>query len=209
MKNTKDFLLELGQLNENHVTQLSASFSNLPTSDYLDGDYRLRRYSHFNFSANKLTKLPIKAFEQSLDFNAFQGNVERQYEEIEQEVINSEAFVEIFTRFKGITNLDDKADIDVHQMRIIAKDNKFSQVTPEGVHQDGYKNIGIFFIDNNASIGGELKVHTQQKAEPFIKHKFDKGEFVVLNDECFWHSAEDIRAIGKGEAHLDAFVLTA
>ena len=52
-------------------------------------------------------------------------------------------------------------------------------------------------------------MHTQQKAEPFIKHKFDKGEFVVLNDERFWHSAEDIKAIGEGEVHLDAFVLTA
>jgi len=209
MQNTKDFLLELGQLNESHVTQLSASFNNLPKSNYLDGDYRLRRYSHFNFSADKLTKLPIKAFEQGLDFNTFQGNIERRYEEIEQEVINSKAFVELFTRFKDIASLDDKADIDVHQMRIIARDNKFSQVTPEGVHQDGYKSIGIFFIDNNARIGGELKVHTQQKAEPFIKHKFDKGEFVVLNDERFWHSAEDIQAIGEGEVHLDVFVLTA
>ena len=209
MQNTKDFLLELGQLKASHVAQLSASFNNLPKNDYLDGDYRLRRYSHFNFSENVLKKMPAKAFEQNAGFNAFQGNVARQYEDIEQDIIDSEAFVEIFSRFKEITNLDDGADIEVHQIRIIAKGEKGSQVTPEGVHQDGYQNIGIFVIDGNNIIGGELNIHTQKHATPFIKHKFGQGEFVVLNDERFWHSAEDIRSAGPGSANMDVFVLTA
>ncbi|MGE4570691.1 MAG: 2OG-Fe dioxygenase family protein, partial [Gammaproteobacteria bacterium] len=102
------------------MTQLSASFNNLPKSNYLDGDYRLRRYSHFNFSANVLKKMPAKAFEQSAEFNDFQGNVARQYEDIEQDLIDSEAFFEIFSRFKDIANLDDEANIEVHQIRIIA-----------------------------------------------------------------------------------------
>jgi hypothetical protein len=209
MQNTKDFLLELGQLKLDHVAQLSVSFGNLPKSDYLDGDYRLRRYSRFNFSENVLKKMPAKAFEQSTDFNDFQGNVERKYEEIEQNIIASEAFVEMFSRFKDITNLDDGANIEVHQIRIIAKGEKSSQVTPEGVHQDGYQRIGIFVIDGNNIIGGELNIHTQKHAAPFIKHKFDQGEFVVLNDEHFWHSAEDIRSAGPGGANMDVFVLTA
>ena len=41
-QNTKDFLLELGQLKPDHVAQLSMSFNNLPHSDYLHGDYSLR-----------------------------------------------------------------------------------------------------------------------------------------------------------------------
>lgn len=209
MQNTKDFLLELGRLKLDHVAQLSVSFGNLPKSDYLDGDYRLRRYSRFNFSENVLKKMPAKAFEQSTDFNDFQGNVERKYEEIEQNIIASEAFVEMFSRFKDITNLDDGANIEVHQIRIIAKGEKSSQVTPEGVHQDGYQRIGIFVIDGNNIIGGELNIHTQKHAAPFIKHKFDQGEFVVLNDEHFWHSAEDIRSAGPGGANMDVFVLTA
>ena len=73
MQNTGDFLLELGQLKEDHVTQLSASFNNLPKSNYLDGDYRLRRYSHFNFSANVLKKMPAKAFEQSANLMIFKA----------------------------------------------------------------------------------------------------------------------------------------
>lgn len=209
MQNTGDFLLELGQLKEDHVTQLSASFNNLPKSNYLDGDYRLRRYSHFNFSANVLKKMPAKAFEQSAEFNDFQGNVARQYEDIEQGLIDSEAFVEIFSRFKDITNLDDEANIEVHQIRIIAVGEQGSQVTPEGVHQDGYQRIGIFVINGNNVIGGELNIHTQKHAAPFIKHKFDQGEFVVLNDKHFWHSAEDIRSAGPGSANMDVFVLTA
>ena len=205
----QDFLLELGQLPVNHVAQLSESFSRLPGSDYLDGQYRLRRYSNFNFSSDTLTKLPTKTFQQSGDLNDFQGNVERKYEDIEQNIIDSEAFVELFVRFKNITNLNDEADIEVHQIRIIANGETSSQVTPEGVHQDGYQNIGIFTIESNNITGGELNIHTQKKAEPFIKHKFDQGEFVVLNDERYWHSAEDIQATDSGSAYMDLFVLTA
>lgn len=218
MKKTEDFLLELGQISSEHVAQLSESFNNLPKNEYCDGKYRLRRYSQFNFSQDKLPnigiintlrKLPAKAFTQSADFNVFQGDVVRQYEEIEQDIIDSEAFVEIFARFKGITNLDDESNIEVHQMRIIAKGEVGSQVTPEGVHQDGFQNIGMFVIDSSNVSGGELNIHTQQQAKPFIKHKFDQGEFVVLNDERFWHSAEDICSAGSGSAHMDLFVLTA
>jgi|GEM_PF-7112329 hypothetical protein len=68
MQNTKDFLLELGQLSKNHVTQLSDSFNNLPGSEYLDGQCRLRRYSlrivtkdiqsYEQFLRKRLLKLP-------------------------------------------------------------------------------------------------------------------------------------------------------
>ena len=117
MNKTEDFLLELGQISPKHVSQLSESFNNLPKNEYCDGEYRLRRYSQFNFSQDKLSnigiintlrKLPAKAFIQSADFNVFQGDVVRQYEEIEQDIIDSGAFVEIFARFKDITNLDDE-----------------------------------------------------------------------------------------------------
>jgi len=32
---------------------------------------------------------------------------------------------------------------------------------------------------------------------------------VVLNDERFWHSAEDIFSAGSGGGYMDLFVLTA
>jgi len=205
----QDFLLELGQLNVNHVAQLSTSFDRLPSSEYLDGQYRLRRYSNFNFSSDTLTKLPSRSFQQSSDLNVFQGNIKRNYEEIEQNIIDSDAFVELFARFKNITSLKDEAEIEVHQIRIITNGETSSQVTPEGVHQDGYQNIGIFSIESNNITGGELNIHTQKQAKPFIKHKFDHGEFVVLNDERYWHSAEDIHATDSGSAYMDLFVLTA
>jgi hypothetical protein len=218
MKKTEDFLLELGQISSEHVAQLSESFNNLPKNEYFDGEYRLRRYSRFNFSRkklphigiiNKLRKLPTKTFTQSAEFNSFQGDLERSYEEIEQRTFDTQAFIEMLTRFKQIASLDDKADVEVHQFRVRTDGNQIVKVTPEGVHQDGYKFVGMFVFRRNNLIGGEICIHTKKQAAPFIKHSFNNGEFVVFNDKRFWHSAEDIDAAGGGEAYLDAFVLTA
>jgi len=73
-----DFYLELGKLKPEHNAFLCKSFDHLPSSDYKDGEFRLRRFSHFNFKNNQLTHLPKKGFLQSAEFNQFQGNIERQ-----------------------------------------------------------------------------------------------------------------------------------
>ena len=204
------FYLELGQLKKTHTEFLSQSFHNLPTSSYKDGDYRLRRFSHFNFKDNILTQLPHKVFSQSNEFNKFQGNVERDYEEIESDVINSSAFLEIFQQFKSMANVSDSADIDVHQIRIFAKPAKQRPITPEGVHQDGYKHIAICTVQRkHIKEGGDLCILISKEDKPFIKYSFDAGEFIVMNDQRFWHSATDIIAEEQHKAIMDVFVLTA
>lgn len=209
MSQAPNFLLELGQLTQQSVDMLAPSFNTLPPSPYLDGAFRLRRYSHFNFVENKLTQLPTKAFVQSGDINEFQGNVERTYPEIEDQIINSDAFVEMFRRFKDMAGVNDETPIEVHQMRIIVNNSAKTEAAPEGVHQDGFDRLAVFVIDRNNINGGEIRVHTAKDADPFVSHAFDNGEFVVLNDDRFWHSAAAIEAANDADAHMDVFVLTA
>lgn len=209
MPQGNDFLLQLGQLKKASVDQLSISFRNLPKSNYLDGSYRLRRYSHFLYSADFLETLPVKPFQQNQEINQFQGNVEREYLPIESSVIKSRAFVEMFASFKDMANIADKTPIEVHQIRILADTNKDVEVAPEGVHQDGFDHLAVFVIERNNIQGGDICVHTNKHQAPFFKHQFDNGEFVVLNDKKFWHSAQSLKAANDDTAYMDVFVLTA
>ena len=205
----KNFLLELGQLSETAVKNLTASFANLPKSDYLDGAFRLRRYSHFNYVADSITQLPTKAFSQNADINQFQGDVARQYPNIEPSVVSSSAFNEMFKYFKEMAQVADSAPIEVHQMRILGSADVAVEAAPEGVHQAGFDYLGVFVIDRKNIAGGEICVHKAKQQPPIFKHAFDQGEFVILNDRRFWHSAKALQAVNDELAYMDVFVLTA
>ncbi len=204
-----DFYLELGQLTEQSVTTLATSFDALPPNPYMDGAFRLRRYSHFQFTDNQLERLPTKAFVQADNINSYQGNVERVYPEIEETIVNTAAFSEMFHNFKQMAGVDDSTPIEVHQMRIIVGQDAITETAPEGVHQDGFNRLAVFVIERKNICGGEIRVHADKESAPFVSHAFDKGEFVVLNDARFWHSANAIEAANDDNAHMDVFVLTA
>ncbi|NTS76600.1 2OG-Fe dioxygenase family protein [Catenovulum sp. SM1970] len=205
----EDFFLELGKLDQDNIHFLAESFDHLPPNPYLDGGFRLRRYSHFRYTNGHLSRLPTKTFVQSSEINRFQGDVERQYEEIEDNIVQSIAFNEMFDKFKAMAHVDDEADIEVHQIRIIASPGKPTPVAPEGVHQDGFDRIGIFVIDREHISGGELQIYENRDSAPIMQYAFDHGEFVVLNDRRFYHGAAEITATEEGDAHMDVFVLTA
>lgn len=209
MNAANDFLLQLGQLSNESVNGLTSSFTNLPKSNYLDGAFRLRRFSHFTYVRDKVCELPQKAFSQGSDINTFQGDVAREYPAIEADVVSSEAFSEMFKNFKDMTEIDDDTTIEVHQMRILGNKNSATEAAPEGVHQDGFDYLGVFVIERHNIQGGEICVHPNKEQQPIFKHAFDKGEFVVLNDKRFWHSAQSLAAVNDELAYMDVFVLTA
>ncbi|AWB68753.1 hypothetical protein C2869_21170 [Saccharobesus litoralis] len=207
--NDENFFLELGQLDPENVAFLADSFQRLPSNPYKDGSFRVRRFSHFKCVNDDLTHLPHKKFTQSAVYNRFQGDVVRDYEEIEDEVVESEAFVEMFHYFKTMAHVKDHADIDVHQIRVLASANHNTPVAPEGVHQDGFDKIGIFVIRREHITGGEINVHLSRDTKPIMSYAFDHGEFIILNDKRFWHGAATISATDEQNAYMDVFVLTA
>ena len=152
--------------------------------------------------------MPSKALVQDESINHFQGNVVRRYEEIEDQTIEDPAFMELFEHFQKMSNVADNTPIEVHQLRIFA-DHKKVEVAPEGVHQDGFDRIGIYVMQRHNIEGGNIKVHLNQNSPALISHYFDKGEFVVLNDRKFFHSAQPIAPIDGDQGYMDIFVLTA
>ncbi|WCN10301.1 2OG-Fe dioxygenase family protein [Marinomonas mediterranea] len=205
---TEPFYLELGQLTRQCVNHLSPSFDRLPNNPYADGSYRIRRYSRFCFLQGHLEHLPTHPFVQDESINHFQGNVVRRYEELEGVVIEDPMFLEMFEHFKHMSGVEYGTHIEVHQLRIFA-DHQKAEVSPEGIHQDGFDRIGIYVIQRHNIEGGSINVHLSENSPAFISHAFDHGEFVILNDKKFFHSAKAIEPSDGDLGYMDVFVLTA
>lgn len=203
------FYLTIGAISPDAVKDLADHFNHLPESDYLDGEYRLRRYGVFQYANDKVNKLPHRAFTQSDEFNKFQGNVERDYQDITTACYESAGFAEMMLHYAEQSGLNDDTEIEIHQIRIRAKAGETVPVAPEGVHQDGYNRIGMFMVNYQNITGGALKVHTKKDSPAMTTCLLDPGEYILLNDARFWHDADDITCVdGANEGYYDLFVLT-
>jgi len=209
MQPQADFTLELTQLSAQAVKALAPSFASLPKTSHADGLYRLRRYSSIKLSEKGIQHLASHEFVQSQDINHFQGGVARQFEELEEHIINSDALLEMCEIFKQANNLSDQQVIDIHQMRITAIYEQ-TKVSPEGIHQDGFDHIAMIAIDRQNISGGELLIYNSNQESPFLHKVLDSGEVALLDDHRLWHNATPIALLNKSEeGHMDVFVLTA
>jgi len=211
------------------------SFDDLPQTDHKDGTYRLRRFSRVKLlppsdifdgekrlppvftrlDGFKYDILEDSSYNQSSQYNNFQGDVAREFEHIDPEVLNSVNMRQIITRFCNHAGLMlyhvDNQVIDIHQMRIITDSrDQSAQVSPEGVHQDGFYNICMASIRRYNVGGGELTLSTSKTSEPFFKKALNGGEMITLRDDLFWHNGTPIYTIDETvRGYQDLFVLTA
>ena len=134
----------------------------------------------------------------------------RDFEEIEDSVLQSEGMKEICLNFKHAFDLIDGQKIEIHQMRVVTQEDGIAKVSPEGVHQDGFDYIAMVGIGRFNVHGGELLLYNDQKATPFMNRALKAGEMVAVRDNDLWHNASPIVA-GKEEnkGHADWFILCA
>lgn len=200
------------RLNIPHDDAVVRSFDTLTASPYKDGQYRLRRYSCFSFEREQhVVQLMSNAgFLQSGQWNEFQGDMLRSYDDLTEATFQSPLFVEMIQKFADVAQLGQCAYIEVHQMRIIARENSDAVSTPEGIHQDGFDVIGVFTINRQNVKGGNLLLwQNKHDAQPLAELSPVVGDFCVLNDKCLWHSATNVVPVQQGEAFWDLFVMTA
>lgn len=203
-----------GCLTVSEAADLQPSFHTLTPSAYKDGAYRLRRYSKFRFrqSDGRIELQANSQFVQGDNLNRFQGNVARTYDDLTADTIASAGFAAMFRRFAATAGLPEQAEIEVHQMRIIAKSAaQAAESTPEGIHQDGFDRIGVFTVARHNAEGGELYLwRNPDDAAPLAACLPQAGDFCILNDSLLWHSASPVNTRSEAEAgYWDLFVLTA
>jgi hypothetical protein len=206
-------LLQLNQLPLQYVAEISQSFDDLPETDHKDGKYRLRRYSRLQPFIGNIVRQPKQKFTQGYEYNKFQGDVDREFEELEDSVIDSVGFLQMCRIFMQENYITGGTIIDVHQMRILANDEE-AEVSPEGVHQDGYDCIAMIGIARQNITGGDLLIYKSNvdghDPSPCMTFCLDDGDMILLDDKSFWHNAAPIKPVDPSKiGYMDAFILTA
>lgn len=208
-------LSALSLQSENHLPDpkiLQESFYNLPFDPYVKGDFRQRRFSQFLFDLEHktLAQLSHKPFFQNSQYNPLLGNVERNYSELESEVANSEALRQLVNDFIDSCGFSTKeVEVGVHQIRISCSSSSLGKPAPEGIHQDGYEFVGIYCVDRRNVEGGITELYKAKGSKPFFLMALNPGDFLVFNDEQFYHFTTPVKPITDEQGFRDVFVLTA
>ncbi|ANB92383.1 hypothetical protein MOVS_01635 [Moraxella ovis] len=194
------------------IASLRSDFDSLTPSLYKDGSYRLRRYSKFTYNQDSQDIELIRGsqFVQSSELNKFQGDVVRQYDDVSDELLQTEGFLTIVDTFANQGGLPNDATIEIHQMRIVSKDPaKPTITTPEGLHQDGFDRIGMFTVSRQDVAGGDLCAYqTNNPDSMLVRLPSETGVYCVMDDSELWHYASELSTTGES-GFWDLFVLTA
>ena len=187
-------------------------FENMPYDPYVKGNFRKRRYSsikkdHYgNFEI-----LPHKTFTQSSDINDLLGDVVREYDELDENLINSINFQEIVEGFVSLSGINPYIqEIGIHQMRILCSEYIKGEPAPEGRHQDGFDVIGIFCARRIKVDGGISELFLDKEDEtPILEKMLEENELLVVNDREVFHNATKLTPVDMELGYRDVFVFTA
>jgi hypothetical protein len=135
---------------------------------------RFRRYSDFEYNpaTRELKQLEHRAYVQSKANNSYVGGLERHFQDFSNEVINSPVMRSLIdTDFEVYKNVlppelhDEVWQCQIHQIRIEIKPGKQLEITPEGIHCDGYPFSGVHFWGRNNVAGAESRLYSAQEEQ--------------------------------------------
>jgi len=207
LKCTTSYALE--RLNSVDVEKLEPFFYNLPVDPYLKGNYRFRKYSRFEVSNNQLVQLPYTKFFQSKIYNRVLGDVVREYEELDDELMHLDDFQAIALEFFEFCKVcSTYIDFGVHQIRITADPGHKGNPAPEGIHRDGVDLVGIFCVSRRNIKGGETHLYQSKTSPPAFTKILNPGELLTFSDHEFFHFTTPVNATTSDIGSRDVFVFT-
>lgn len=192
------------------------SWHDLKQDEYMGdgGTYRFRRYSEFHLSqAIILLKiLPHKPYRQSKEDNYLNGERDRLYSPILEDIQENAAFKQVIHSFAEVmASLHPSADwlVQVFQNRIQASAAQPGQPTPEGIHRDGVDFVLTLLIHRENVDGGESSTYAQDGktllAAVTLK---EAGDFIFLNDKLLKHDVQPINRLNpEKEGYRDALIV--
>ena len=204
-------ILQIIKTESSLLNSIKPSFDELPETDHVDGNYRLRKYSHVlvdhELGHTQISDLGVTDFTQSSKYNQHQGGMARNFNNVDENVLQSEAVCKMAEAFMSAVRCV-TAEMDVHQMRVRCKGGA-TQLSPEGWHQDGYDCVAMIGIDRCNIIGGEILLSTSKTEPPFLQAVMDPGTMVIVDDSHIWHNGRSIQPIDNGKpAYMDILVFT-
>ena len=206
------FLIEAFQTPMGITSHLSPYFDNLPADPYIDSNHRFRTYARFQNEGGKIIRLPHSTFTQSSTFNRVVGDIERDFAEMSNDMTQTPEFQHLINSFMDRTGAcNDHSVVDVHQIRVTCDSDATSAPAPEGIHQDGYRFVGIFCVQRKNISGGFTQIYASPVDQhPHLNTVLEENQFVIINDSRFFHHiSETLSSIAGEKGVRDVFVFTA
>lgn len=210
----KSWQYKLRNFTSVNVGAFEKFFENMPYDPYVNGNFRKRRYSSLKQNSNGDFEIqPHKKFLQKSDVNDLLGDVEREYEELDEKLIKSKNFKQIVEGFINLTRIDPtKTEIGIHQIRIHSSIYINGEPAPEGRHKDGFDFVGIFCAKRQKITGGESELFLNKDdfdEDAILRKLLKENEMLVVNDKEVFHNATKLNPTGVDLGYRDVFVFTA
>ena len=207
-------LFQLERLEPWTTDGMRVFFEDLPETDHKDGKFRLRRYSVIkpvhtgHLLPMQYQQLDITSFNQSSDYNDFQGDLDREFSPIDEEMLSDQGFVSICNLFYHQFNIPPNHPVEIHQMRVLPK--KGSNLSPEGIHQDGFDHIAMIGVTRKNITGGNLQLFRDKEGDPVLDMPLLDSDIAFVDDKGMWHNGTPIRKVDKkDEGFMDFMVILA
>ncbi|WP_329571333.1 2OG-Fe dioxygenase family protein [Kitasatospora sp. NBC_01266] len=180
------------------LQQLADSFHDLPLDPYMpDGSrYRYRRYTCYTYErdSGSLTVTENGGYFQTVENNPFAGGAPRKYEEVDESLRYS-PFLAGLIAF-GVDQLPPKDVnrwlVQLHTVRIVAREGELGRPTPEGVHRDGYTFISLHMVTRHNVTGGGTQVCDETGAPITSKVFTDRLDSLYGEDARIRHGVEPV-----------------
>jgi hypothetical protein len=179
------------------------------------GRYRRRRHAAFGVCGVDLVRKPHQPHFQSRDYNPLNGDVQRWFDPVEEDVAQSPILRAIFQTLTPLfARLDGREPTaswhsEVHQFRIEASPEHLGRPTPEGLHRDGVDWVLVMLIARRNVIDGQTEIGATG-GKPLGRFTLcDPGDAVLLDDRRILHGVTPIQSLSDGwPAYRDALVVT-
>jgi hypothetical protein len=194
-----------------NLQALSQYWEGLPRDPYLKdgGRYRFRRHASYEIQKDVLTLVPHRAHWQSVDYNALHGGIERWFEPIQNQLMDSSAWQSLLLGLgQMLTSLKPVNTwfIEAHQFRIDTTDG-IGRPTPEGAHRDGVNFVAVFLLDRLGIKGGETRIFDAQGSTGLRFTLTQPWSLLLMNDEKMIHESTPIQP-SENYGYRDTLVLT-
>ena len=202
---------ELAHVPLTNLQDLTQYWEGLPRDPYLKdgGRYRFRRYASYEIQKGGLTLVPHRAHWQSVNYNALHGGIERWFEPIQNQLIDSTAWQSLLLGLGQMLSALKPANtwfIEAHQFRIDTTDG-IGRPTPEGAHRDGVDFVAVFLLDRLGIKGGETRIFDAQGSAGLRFTLTQPWSLLLMNDEKMIHESTPIQP-SENYGYRDTLVLT-
>ncbi|QDU68415.1 2OG-Fe dioxygenase family protein [Engelhardtia mirabilis] len=190
---------------------LGPAWDRLPPDEHLrdGGRYRRRRHGCFVVEGDTVTHEAHRAHWQPERYNALHGGIERWFEPLEREWLDSPTWRRMIL---GLAEMFSELApgarwfVEAHPFRIDTTGG-IGRPTPEGAHRDGVDFVALFLVAAEGIKGGETRVFDADGPTGLRFTLAEPWTAMLLDDRRVVHESTPIQPLAD-EGHRDTLVLT-